>query len=258
MEAVIPGIAAGVAEAALVQPLDLIKTRFQLNTKKNSSILRSAASIYREGGLSRFYRGGGVEIASIVVARSTCFIVFDSLKATVGTFIENDVAVSGATGVLAAIPEAVVVTPFQVVKIRMQSKECVGRYSSSSHCFRSILKDEGWLTLSSGLTATMFRNGIWTGIYFATMSHLSIFPTAVSGFLAGSFACLFNTPFDVVKSRLQLAPSGSTVPSLLLSISKSEGILSLYKGLLPKLLRMGVGGSISITVFTSVKSLMTV
>ena len=258
MDTLVPGFAAGVAEASLVQPLDLIKTRFQLNKGKNSSILSSVQSIVAEGGITRFYRGGGVEIGSIVAARSTCFIVYDFMRGEIDKLISGDVLVSGVTGVLAALPEAVVVTPFQVVKVRMQSKENLNRYSSPSHCLKSIISEEGWLSLFSGLSATMFRNGIWTGIYFGTISQLSMFPTAISGFIAGAFGCLFNTPFDVVKSRLQSSPSNSSLLSLLFSICESEGVFSLYKGLMPKLLRMSVGGSISITVFTSVKSLMAI
>ena len=48
---------AGVVEAVVVQPLELIKVRFQLNHGNNPSIASCARDIIAEGGPSRLFRG---------------------------------------------------------------------------------------------------------------------------------------------------------------------------------------------------------
>jgi len=80
-----------------------------------------------------------------------------------------------------------------------------------------------------------------------------------SGAIGGTVGTIFNTPFDVVKSRIQNSPkvAGSVpkynwaVPALG-TIMREEGFGALYKGFLPKVLRLGPGGGILLVVFTGV------
>ncbi|XP_057994758.1 uncharacterized protein LOC110656062 isoform X2 [Hevea brasiliensis] len=64
--------------------------------------------------------------------------------------------------------------------------------------------------------------------------------TLVCGGLAGFTAALFTTPFDVVKTRLQIQIPGSlsqydNVFHALKEIGKNEGLKGLYRGLIPRL-----------------------
>lgn len=80
----------------------------------------------------------------------------------------------------------------------------------------------------------------------------------VAGSIGGTVGTVLNTPFDVVKSRIQNSPRvpGSVpkynwaVPSLFI-VAKEEGFRSLYKGFLPKVLRLGPGGGILLAVYTA-------
>lgn len=64
-----------------------------------------------------------------------------------------------------------------------------------------------------------------------------------------------NTPFDVVKSRIQgttkvpgVVPKYNwTYPSLVI-IAREEGIRALYKGFVPKVLRLAPGGGVLLLV----------
>lgn len=55
---------------------------------------------------------------------------------------------SGAGG---GIAEAFTVTPFQVIKVRLQSREHLQHYKNSLNCLRLILKEEGPRALMNGL-----------------------------------------------------------------------------------------------------------
>ncbi|KAI9006698.1 hypothetical protein CLU79DRAFT_672851, partial [Phycomyces nitens] len=65
--------------------------------------------------------------------------------------------------------------------------------------------------------------------------------------------------FDVVKTRIQ-GHSGDgprrynwTLPSIAL-VAREEGVRALYKGFVPKVLRLGPGGGILLVVFETVSN----
>ncbi|KAG0653266.1 hypothetical protein C6P46_003156, partial [Rhodotorula mucilaginosa] len=77
----------------------------------------------------------------------------------------------------------------------------------------------------------------------------------ISGAIGGFVGTALNTPFDVVKSRVQnsIKVAGQTpkynwtFPSLAL-IAREEGLGALYSGFLPKVLRLAPGGGVLLLV----------
>jgi hypothetical protein len=68
--AVTAGAIAGFVEAVAVHPLDMIKTRHQLNAGVNETIAQSVRSLLREGGARRLYRGLVPELIGMTPTRS--------------------------------------------------------------------------------------------------------------------------------------------------------------------------------------------
>lgn len=69
-----------------------------------------------------------------------------------------------AAGFLAGITEAiVVVTPFEVVKIRLQQQKGLHtadfKYKNPIHCAATVLREEGIRGMWSGAFPTVLRNG---------------------------------------------------------------------------------------------------
>ena len=66
------------------------------------------------------------------------------------------------------------------------------------------------------------------------------------GSAAGCIAALVSQPFDVVKTRLQtrLAPGRGGLVGTLRGIARAEGVLGLYRGVLPRLLIYAVQGGV--------------
>ncbi len=102
-------------------------------------------------------------------------------------------------------------TPFQVIKVRLQSKELLGRYKNSFDCFARILREEGGpRALTTGLGPTCWRNCVWNGVYFGLMHRLKdwlpktrpearglarvgdLIGTLVAGTVGGIFATCFK------------------------------------------------------------------
>ena len=85
----------------------------------------------------------------------------------------------------------------------------------------------------------------------------------VAGTIGGMVATTVNTPFDVVKTRIQsYVPSSGSVmiyrwawPGVF-HILKTEGVRGLYRGYLSKVLRLGPGGGILLVVFDAVSKIL--
>lgn len=61
------------------------------------------------------------------------------------------------TGATAGATEAIVVVPFELVKIRLQDKAQAGRYRGAADAVVKIVQQEGPLALYNGLEATLWR-----------------------------------------------------------------------------------------------------
>lgn len=171
------------------------------------------------------------------------------------------------TGATAGMTESLIVVPFELIKIRLQDGENVLKYKNTWDCLKKIVHKEGIFSLYNGLEVTMFRHITWNAGYFGVifsirqqldqigwqMDHR--FKNFLAGTLGGITGTVFNTPFDVIKSRIQNTPKilgqnqkyNWTIPSLW-TIYKEEGFLALYKGFLPKVIRLGPGGGILLVV----------
>ena len=79
--------------------------------------------------------------------------------------------------------------------------------------------------------------------------------STVGGFLAAMLGPTVTNPFDVVKTRMMAqakappdAPRYTGFFNALYRIPREEGLLALYKGLLPRLMRIAPGQAIVWTV----------
>lgn len=177
------------------------------------------------------------------------------------------------TGATAGATEAFVVVPFELVKIRLQDRTSAGKYNGMLDVVKKIAAQEGPLALYNGLESTLWRHVLWNGGYFGTIFQIraQIPPPEpgnksqktrndlIAGTVGGIAGTVVNTPMDVVKSRIQNSPKvPGTVPKYnwawpaVGTVMREEGFGALYKGFLPKVLRLGPGGGILLVVFTSV------
>ena len=175
------------------------------------------------------------------------------------------------TGASAGATEAFVVVPFELIKIRLQDKAQAHKYTGMIDCFTKTVRQEGPLTLYQGLESTMWRHILWNAGYFGCIFQVrALMPAAkdkkgqvtndlISGAVGGTVGTILNTPMDVVKSRIQNAqkipgqvPKYNWAWPALGTVMREEGFSALYKGFVPKVLRLGPGGGILLVVFTGV------
>jgi len=270
---VVAGGSAGFVEVCIMQPLDVVKTRMQLSSGQHQyrGVFDCFSQMYRREGVLSFWKGILPPVVAETPKRAIKFVVFEQFKPLFlfGSPTPTPLTFSLA-GLSAGLIEAIAVNPFEVVKVTQQAditrmKEAPGTWTVT----RQIIKTNGFglRGLNKGVTATMGRNGTFNMVYFGFYHSVKnftpvyedgtkeFFRKVLIGFTSGTLACFVNIPFDVAKSRIQgpqpqpdVIKYKSTFSSIGL-VYREEGFRALYKGLVPKVMRLGPGGAIMLLVF---------
>lgn len=162
------------------------------------------------------------------------------------------------TGATAGATESFVVVPFELVKIRLQDKANASKYNGMLDVVAKTVKQEGVLAMYQGLESTLWRHILWNAGYFGCIFQVrQLLPKAkdksgqmvndiMAGTVGGTVGTILNTPLDVVKSRIQnsikvpgVTPKYNWAFPAVGTVLKEEGFAALYKGFLPKVLRLG-------------------
>ena len=270
------GFIAGVADAFACHPVDVVKTQSQVSNVPLSRPFFH--EIYTQGqrhGISHLYRG--VLPAALRPQALVMFVGNEWTKRlTVPAGGMHTTSSATSAAFLTGYIESLAVTPFEAVKVRMQLKENMARYTSSLQCASAMLRHEGVASFYTGLSASCCRNYIFNAVYFGSIfkmkSELFTAPHDLSeqaiqnlstGIVAGCVATLFKMPFDVVKSRMQGEANGSSsaaYTSVLQSLRRivaAEGVFALWRGTGVTAARVALGLPVALVAFETTVSLIT-
>jgi len=262
------GAIAGVSEILTFYPLDVVKTRMQLSTGKSQGLVSSFTSIIKDEGFGRLYRGLVPPLLLEAPKRAVKFAANDFWGKT---YLELSgekkmtQQLSILTGCSAGATESFVVVPFELVKIKLQDKSST--FKGPMDVLTQIVRKEGLLGLYAGMESTFWRHFWWNGGYFGCIFQVrtklpkaetqqgQLLNNFISGSIGGFAGTALNTPFDVVKSRIQgatkvpgVAPKYNWTYPALVTIAREEGLAALYKGFVPKVLRLAPGGGVLLLV----------
>lgn len=173
--------ALGAAGSCLVSvPQEVIKQR--LVTGIYSSFRDACRTIFKEEGVKGFYSAWRPTVARNIPFVIVTFSTQDLLKqkrlrnkTNVHDAKTNELSVKEnlAIGVSSALVAAIVTQPADVIKTRMMTQAASSAipYSSTFDCVRTILKNEGVMSLYSGFPQrTMYMGPLWA-IQFALNGH---------------------------------------------------------------------------------------
>lgn len=287
---VLAGSLGGAMEAVLLQPLDVTKTRLQLdsNSRYRNSFLYCAKTIYKEEGAGALYKGLTPFVTHLTLKYALRMGSFTFFRGLLGSQATSP---SGApkkkpsekmvmwnnfgSGLCAGVLEAfLIVTPFEVIKTRLQQQEGFHnrKYKNTVHAAVTILREEGVRALWKGVAPTALRNGSNQACNFMVVGifnkwvwkkeegkQIAVWKTMISGAIAGAMGPCLNCPLDVIKTRLMgqkiepgQPPKYRGVMGTIGTIYKEEGLFALWKGLVPRLMRLAPGQAIMWTVVTRV------
>lgn len=274
------GGSAGFVEVCIMHPLDLIKTRLQLQSTPSQAgsnvyyngVFDCARKMIKSEGLFSVYKGILPPILAETPKRAAKFLTFEQTKPLFlfGSDKPTPLTFSCA-GLAAGVFEAILVNPFEMVKVTLQANRSkTGEVPSTIQVAKQIIAKDGYgfSGLNRGLTATIGRNGVFNMIYFGFYHSVkNIVPEykdsagkeflrkVAIGFISGTLGSVINIPFDVAKSRIQgpqpqpgVVKYKSTFQSIAL-VYREEGFMALYKGLTPKVMRLAPGGAIMMIVY---------
>jgi len=287
----IAGGGAGMMEALACHPLDTIKVRMQLSRRarapgvKRRGFITTGAEIVRKETPLALYKGLGAVLTGIVPKMAIRFTSFESYKKMLAD--RETGTVSGQAtflaGLAAGVTEAVaVVTPMEVVKIRLQAQYHsmadpldIPKYRNAAHCAYSVVKEEGIGALYRGISLTALRQGTNQGVNFTAYtefkellqkwqpqyenSPIPSWQTIIIGLISGAMGPLSNAPIDTIKTRLQKQPglpgesSWARITAITRDMFKQEGFHAFYKGITPRIMRVAPGQAVTFTIYEFLK-----
>lgn len=210
----IAGSIAGFAEHVCFYPIDTIKTHVQCNkcgiVVNSSSSWQVTSNMIRNEGVMRLWRGVSAMFAGCIPAHAAYFSVFEASKRALGADKDGHHPVqAAASGAMASISHDVLMTPFDLVKQRMQ----LSNYNSMYDCMKQVVRNEGFSALYVSFPTTLMMNIPYGCIMVAVnesakkmlnpTGKYSFSNSIVAGCCAGAIAAALTTPLDVLKTRLQ-------------------------------------------------------
>lgn len=258
------GATAGCAVEAALYPIDTIKTRLQA--------MRSGGgfgALIKNGGGRSLYAGVWGNLVGVAPASAVFMAVYEPVKKAVIASQPEERSFLGplAAGVAAGLVSSIIRVPTEVVKTRMQT----GEFKHAFTALKTIVAREGARGIFAGYGSFLLRDLPFDAIEFVTYEQLKkgykklvlkdsrdLNPGEHSIFGAGAGAAtgLVTTPLDVLKTRLMIqgqAGKYKNVWDCAVKICQEEGASALLKGWQPRVIWIGVGGSVFFTVLEASK-----
>ncbi|XP_024397817.1 S-adenosylmethionine carrier 1, chloroplastic/mitochondrial isoform X1 [Physcomitrium patens] len=242
----VAGATAGVVVEAALYPIDTIKTRLQ------AAHLGGNPSLFK--GL---YSGLAGNLAGVLPASAVFVGVYEPVKRKLLSVLPDQFSSIAhlTAGVCGGGISSLIRVPTEVVKQRMQT----GQFVSPQSAVRQIVAKEGIRGLYAGFRSFLLRDLPFDAFQFCIYEQLKISyakrvrrelndtETAFIGAIAGAMTGAVTTPLDVIKTRLMIQGPNQQykgIQDCVVKIIRDEGAGTLFQGLGPRILWIGVGGSI--------------
>ncbi|KAH6898974.1 mitochondrial carrier domain-containing protein [Thelonectria olida] len=256
-------MACGFTHAA-VTPLDLVKTRRQVDSKLYTSNFQAWGKIYRAEGIRGIFTGWSPTLFGYSAQGAFKYGWYEYFKKTYSDMAGAEAAYKHKTALyLAASASAefladIALCPFEAVKVRMQGS-IPNPYRGTLHGINTVIGKEGVAGLYKGLYPLWGRQIPYTMMKFASFETIvemiydrlpgskndysKAAQTGVSftgGYLAGILCAIVSHPADVMVSKLNASREpGEAFGGALGRIYKDIGFSGLWNGLPVRIVMIG-------------------
>lgn len=265
------GSVGAIAGVLVGQPLDTVKVKMQAYPARYPGLLLCMRhTISTDGWLRGLYAGTVPALAANIAENSVLFCAYGFCQQLVASVFQpssnnnskqphdqhREVTVLGSAvaGFLAAFFSSFSLCPTELVKCRLQSlQETAGARVGASQLTRDIVRAHGVAGLFRGLGATMAREMpgyffffggyelsrrmVADRLYGGDCSRVGPLATVAAGGMGGMALWVAVFPADVAKSRIQISGERVSVWKMIARVAYTDGVMALYNGLAPTLLR---------------------
>ncbi|XP_020700701.1 folate transporter 1, chloroplastic isoform X5 [Dendrobium catenatum] len=289
------GAIAGFSTVAVLHPLDVVRTRFQVSDGRGGSCLplykntvHAIYSIARMEGLRGLYAGFYPAVFGSTVSWGLYFFFYSRAKARYKKGFDQSLSpgyhlvAAAEAGALACV----LTNPIWLVKTRLQLQTPFNQnrpYIGSSDAVRTIFKEEGWRAFYKGIGSGLFLVS-HAAIQFCAYEELrkiainlksrrektdvkdgdrllNSFDYAMLGGASKLAAILLTYPSQVIRARIQQRPSSDGIPKYLDSwhvaseTARFEGARGFYRGITSSLLKNIPSASITFVMYENILKL---
>ncbi|KZT72791.1 mitochondrial carrier [Daedalea quercina L-15889] len=253
----------GVAAVLVGHPFDLTKTRLQTAPPGTyTGALDVVRKALARDGATGLYRGVVPPLLGVTPIFAVSFWAYDMSKALILAITpkRTDQTLSipelATAGFLSAIPTTLVTAPVERAKVLLQVQgqgQAGPQYNGVFDVVKHLYKEGGLRSVFRGSGATVARDGPGSAAYFAayeltkraltpadaSSGELNLGAIIMAGGTAGVAMWSIAIPPDVLKSRIQSAPTGtySGFMDCARKTIAADGVGALWKGLGPAMAR---------------------
>ncbi|OLY80460.1 Phosphate carrier protein, mitochondrial [Smittium mucronatum] len=250
----------------LVTPLDLVKTRMQVDKTMYTGIFNGWGTIARTGGMTALYTGGIPTLIGYSMQGAAKYGFYDYFKYKYASIVGEDFTNRNRTALyLASSASAefiadILLCPMEAIKVKEQTS--LTRFAPSFlGGLSKVYAADGISGFYRGIVPLWLRQIPYTMVKFATFEttvnllykHVMTRPkssyskteqlgvTFSAGYIAGIFCAIVSHPADVLVSKLNNAPKveGQSTGALASKIVKELGFSGLWTGLGPRIVMIG-------------------
>lgn len=226
--------------------------------------------IARFEGVRSLWSGLPPTLVMAVPATTIYFTCYEQIRQTLKQRYspnKDSIVIPMLAGGIARTGSAVVISPLELVRTKMQSKKLT--YREIGVAIRSLVQQQGYLSLWKGFGPTVLRDVPFSSLYWANYEFLKIrfnqqSPTFgfsfMSGAISGSIAAVLTLPFDVVKTHRQIELGEKEIYTdnprkttntfgILRRIYHQNGVPALFTGLVPRLVKVAPACAVMISTY---------
>jgi hypothetical protein len=165
------GSAAGAIGSLVGNPFDVLKTRLMtMEGKSNPTMVNASVDIFKQQGISGFYRGLEANIMRACVLNGTKMACYDQIKTMIqkSKIVPSGIPTQFCAAFSSGFFMASTVAPFDMVRTKLMNQE-KKQYTGFVDCFVKIVKTQGIRGLYAGFIP------IWARFAPTTCLQLIIF-----------------------------------------------------------------------------------
>ena len=279
----INGAISGVFSTVFSLPFQVISTNMKLInlSKKDSERIKTIQmikSIYKKEGLKGFYRGFIPNLIKITLSDAIFFRTLETSQYILkNKFHTNEFLTHSLSSSIAMITNCIIVNPLLVLSTR---KEKLGfnKYKNLIDGINQIYKNEGLKAFTKGLKPLIIKEVPSKTLFYIlyqyimkifeknknkNLYYLNKLSSPLSAIISGIITTMIDNPFDYIRTMAQYKGvnkkfdesdvKNNKIWYNIKKIIKEEGLYGLEKGVVPRLYRKVISGTITVSVYKLLK-----